>query len=176
LERTLGRLLFRNSISPNGGIGIHKGLLEGLTEVGSAKIPRSQGHAGSSPASGIYKRRVMVLIKIDRNSIKKNEDAGRTEFLVPGRATYNEDGSMSRPVSVVRSLMPVPNYSASYKTTEVECKFCHAKFSHDELDDDTIGNGEDEYSLDNICPKCREADCCEEIEFEKFNNSTGKCG
>jgi hypothetical protein len=110
----------------------------------------------------------MTLIKIDRKSIRKNENAGSTTFLVPGRA--NPDGT--RPVSTVRSLYPVPNYSASYERTEVECKFCHAKFPYDELKEDSPYN--DDEIFENICPKCENPKCCE-IEFEKFNNNTGKC-
>lgn len=106
-----------------------------------------------------------MLIKIDRDSIKKCENAGQTEFFVPGHTNYNEDGSITRLVSIVRTMTPVPNYSALYQETILECQFCHGKFSYKKLENDE--------ELKNICPICSVEDCCE-IEFEKFNNFTGK--
>ena len=110
-----------------------------------------------------------IKIKIEKSSIKRNENAGQTTFLVPGRCVL-EDGIVTRPVQLIRSLNPIPNFSADYIPTEIECRECHSKFFYTELEEDELADGT--YS-DTICPKCGEWYCCD-IEFEKFNDSTGK--
>lgn len=103
-------------------------------------------------------------VKIDRSSILKNENAGRNMYFVPGHKTYNEDGSWSRDVSIVRTWTPEPEYTCRYEDLNVECDLCKKQFSFKMLKSDY----QDDCFVDNICPLCSEPECCE-IEFEKFS-------
>ena len=61
---------------------------------------------------------------------------------------------------------PTPNYNYKWKSQEVECEYCHAKFDHEELGFDT--NWGD--SIIDICPKCEKSNCCE-LEYEKIKDA-----
>jgi len=111
------------------------------------------------------------LIRVDSNSIKKNEDAGQTSHIVPGMPVKDSSGSLRKSVNLVHSITPVPNYSFKYLETLVECEECHAQFSYKKLGSDSIGDGDNKQHLDNICPICGIAYCCS-ITFEKFNDKT----
>ncbi len=115
------------------------------------------------------------IVRIDRSSIKKNPDAGRTMFPMPGCWMPDGKGGMTRGVNMVYQMQPDPNYLAKNAYCEVTCAFCSSKFSHKDLEEDReyIYPDEDYYYIDNICPKCGQRDCCE-IEYEKFDQKTGK--
>lgn len=109
-------------------------------------------------------------IKIDRNSISINPNAGRTHSIFPGKVLQNEDGSQYRQLQTIYHA-PISTYSFSYEKTNVECDYCKAVFDFSELSD-TWGDDYDggEYFVENICPKCKEGQCCE-IEFEKIEEA-----
>jgi len=172
----------------------------------------------------------MHLIKIDRTTIKKNDNAGQTQLLIPGRATetkvilicldtlcnqyLNIEGSghitkkvtivdgyvtniesltdqelqldgykkvynreldeyilnhtKERPVETINLLQPIPNYSAQYEPQIIECEHCNEQFDFTELTSEDF----DDYSLTNICPKCKTPNCCD-IKFEELDSETG---
>jgi len=106
----------------------------------------------------------MIEIKINQNTIKRNPDAGRTTFLVPGRWQQDADGSRHRDIQVVHASCPEPGFLFEYEPTMVECSECHQKFLHTELRSDSFDDGS--YS-DTICPKCGAWNCCE-IKYERL--------
>jgi len=108
------------------------------------------------------------IIKIDINSIKKNSDAGMDTFAVLGRKTIGSDGSSSRHIQIVRSLIPIPDYSFEYLDCIVECSLCSEHFSYKELLDGDYECDEDT----NICPKCKKSNCCV-LTFETLDQKTG---
>lgn len=111
------------------------------------------------------------LIQIDRNSMRINPNAGRTQYLVPGKSspTFDKDGNKtgySREMQTVYSMFPEPRYLYKYQDTLVSCYSCGALFDYGKLEDahDSF-NGED-YWNDEVCPECDQWDCCE-IEYEE---------
>lgn len=95
------------------------------------------------------------LILIDRTTIKKNPNAGKSIYL----------GSV-----LVRST-PEPAYSHEYIPTTIECIYCHFTFLHTELEEDDVTCEFGCHHLGtNICPRCRRYNCCG-ITFEQFNKS-----
>jgi len=107
----------------------------------------------------------MTLIKIKRNSIKRNPNAGRTDYLIAGKEehTSNPDGSESwhRDVQHVRSLFPEPKWLFEYQNNRVTCNNCGKTFGWKRLESDYLSD----FGSSSICPYCKEWDCCE-IEFE----------
>lgn len=110
----------------------------------------------------------MTLIRIDRNSIRKNPDAGHTSFFVKGREweERHPDGSITHhaPVEVVHTMYPAPTFLFDYVPAQVTCEDCGASFLHTELEADSVDC--DAYST-AVCPRCKTWDCCE-IEYEKL--------
>lgn len=120
------------------------------------------------------------LVKIDRNSIKKNPNAGSKDWLVPGRietSWHIEMGEDEKPKVVVTqhrniqrvySIFPEPADLFKYIPTQVKCKNCGKKSIHDELESDCLFDGENEIYIENICPHCSHPNCCE-LEYEEMN-------
>lgn len=114
---------------------------------------------------------------IDLSTLKRNPDAGRTEFVVAGKSyeTIHPDGSASwhRDFQRVYSLVPEPEWLYSLEPLEIDCIHCGSTVSADELGEDT-GYNEDggDYVIPDICPKCKMACCCDlEVEIETFREA-----
>ena len=109
------------------------------------------------------------VVKIDKDTIKKNPDAGRTvDYCVVGRPviTYHEGGSMGilQPVQILHRMAPSPQFLYQYLPTRVSCEYCSAEFNFDELESD----GDEEGWSETVCPKCHIWNCCE-VEFESLS-------
>jgi len=74
----------------------------------------------------------------------------------------------------IHCLNPEPEYFYKYIDKKVKCNNCGKTFSYTKLEDDYGYDGENEYLIDNICPKCHCSECCDKLEFEKFNKSMVK--
>jgi len=114
----------------------------------------------------------MVIIKIDKDSIKENPNAGCNTYVFPGRTTVEEkDGVIikSKELHRVYSLTREGKLLFSFIPTEIECSECKEKFLHTELESDAMGCGDDEFWSDAVCPKCGYFDCCE-IEYEDIKS------
>lgn len=108
------------------------------------------------------------IVKINRETIRPNPNAGSTIVYIPGRYVkeFNDDGSVSirADYQTIHTLQPQAKFLYEYIPTLVQCAFCYAEFYHTEL-------ATEEYQSygysDTVCPKCESFDCCN-IEFEKF--------
>ena len=108
------------------------------------------------------------LIKIDRASVRENPNAGNTTYYVAGMPIkeYDEEGrvvSVKQDVQYLHRLTPESKFFYEYVPTEVKCEECGAQFLYTELKE----SEEWDVFLENVCPKCGTADCCE-LEFEKL--------
>ena len=112
------------------------------------------------------------FIPIDKSSIHKNPHGGQKVFqqYAGEEVVRDEQGRVIGKqiiFNTLHTLSPLPAYDYKYVPTEVECEECGAKFPHTELREDY-----DEWAdcfLENVCPECGAADCCEVI-FERFVN------
>ena len=109
------------------------------------------------------------IIKIDRETIKKNPNAERTVFHYPLRPSYeyNEDGTVKnirQEYQTLYSLTPDPEFLYEYILTLVKCEYCNEEFYHNELQSEDWG---DYGYSDTVCPKCNVSNCCE-IQFESI--------
>ncbi len=111
-------------------------------------------------------------IKIDRNSIKKNPNAGfRGPYYVPGKTDCNADGSVSRNITPVYMINGEPEYSYDLIYPDITCQHCGSVSSYNELEDEEYVDDDDDYCIStNICPKCKTSDCCQ-IEFETLKDA-----
>ncbi len=110
----------------------------------------------------------MVLIKIDRATIRENPNAGNTVYYVPGKPEISEDGSTrTMNIQTLYSLTPEPKWLYKYTPTVIECKNCKKFIIHTELESDSF-DYDGGYS-NRVCPECGEWDCCD-IEFEKITD------
>jgi len=97
-------------------------------------------------------------------SIRKNPNAGRTELYLPGmltRTVTTVNGKITnvveeRPVQIIRSLFPEPDYLVTFESLTVQCCFCESEFDSEKLE---VNYEDGEYVLDNICPICNKPDC-----------------
>ena len=103
-------------------------------------------------------------IKIDRNSIRKNPNAGRTTYKIPGIkqefkdevtvrkfVRFGENQSWQQisvdktesvrteiPIQVIHSLSPEPDYLYNYAVTEITCLYCGNVFPHTDLKEEFV--------------------------------------
>lgn len=119
-----------------------------------------------------------IRIPIDRSTVRRNPNAGRSVFYVAGRAyeetTVGEDGTVRicrrQDVQTIYDF-PQSAFLWEYAPTEVRCGVCGEAFSHTELETDDTDFGDDGYcSTDRKCPKCGVWDCCE-LERESLSFS-----
>lgn len=114
------------------------------------------------------------LIKINRDSIKKNSNAGQMKWPMYGQTyeSIDDQGNLvqTREVQYMYTMTPVPKYFFEYMPFEVQCKYCYSKFPYTELDDDYYMDNDEETCISEICPNCNKSNCCE-IEFEEFEES-----
>ena len=68
---------------------------------------------------------------------------------------------------------PIPEYSYKYKNVRIKCCHCKKSIYSADLDFDVFYYGASEYLLDNICPICHQADCCD-LEYESIENALKK--
>lgn len=135
----------------------------------------------------------MIVIKIDKNSIKKNPNAGNTSYILPSGplqrhkevintknyikikedeewmlVSESEEVSVShsQPQQVIHSLTPEGKYNFSYEDTKVRCKDCDKEFSYKLLD----SSYEYDSFYENICPYCNLPNCCE-YRFETIEEA-----
>lgn len=105
-----------------------------------------------------------------------NPNAGCSSYMIPGLATTDEDGNVSRPVSVVHTLTPEGKWLYSYEPMEVQCWHCGRKYDIDEVETEylpPVVDEEDEIAVD-ICPKCARHDPLGEdfeIKFETIEEA-----
>ena len=108
----------------------------------------------------------MILIPIDRTTVKMNLNAGATHSRMAGpwEKETQPDGSWSviREVSLI-SHLPVPEFSYDYLPTKVQCSNCKREFLHTKLESDS---GRPVCYSDAICPHCQTWDCCE-LKYER---------
>lgn len=119
------------------------------------------------------------LVKIDKNSIKENPDAGSTILRRPigtpeiyekyeykNGVMINYEKSINQPYETIHMLSPISKYSFRYKyeDTVVQCVDCHEIFSSDKLKYEIDYEGEN----NKVCPQCGVWNCCQ-LEFEKLN-------
>ncbi len=109
----------------------------------------------------------MIVVEIDRSTIRRNPDAGRREIMVPGRSAVGPDGTISRQMQRIYTIFPDPEFLFKYEPTEVKCSKCGAIFDVSKLE-----SYEDFYTYApaadaRICPECGEYQCCEPVEWEK---------
>jgi len=144
-------------------------------------------------------RRVRLphLIKIDRDSIRVNPNAGKDFIDILGRKResktiikkdtieYYQDGlltgQMSNTLNLPESititqtqdiqrlftLSPEPKYLYKYESPELECEYCYERFYYSELEDRFDDFTDQIY--DDCCPHCKVAYCCK-YELEKLTN------
>jgi len=74
------------------------------------------------------------------------------------------ESKLEQTVNMCRTMTPDPDFLFQYVQAVVECKECHERFDHSELDSDEI---DDDTWSDRVCPKCGAFDCCE-IEYEEL--------
>jgi hypothetical protein len=69
----------------------------------------------------------------------------------------------------VQSMYPAAALLYSYHKTAVTCSECGHVCMHDQLESDEayVGDG-DSVWMENMCPKCKAADCCD-ITYEKLS-------
>lgn len=104
-----------------------------------------------------------MLIKINRNSIRKNPNVGNTKYYIPGhKQEYKtvvetkqyvkfgdkewklishdtkETQRIEQPVQVLHSLSPEPEWLYSYEDSEIECNACGNKSKYSELQEKEI--------------------------------------
>jgi hypothetical protein len=111
-----------------------------------------------------------VKIPIDRSTIRRNPNAGRTSILVPGRSCI-VDGKETKQIQRVHTIYPEGAYLFEYAHTKVQCCHCEAVFDYYLLESDCSIDIDGETYSDTICPKCHGWDCCE-MEFEEFDEKT----
>lgn len=111
----------------------------------------------------------MITVRIDRSTIRRNPNAGRTEIQIPGRS-YIENGKRITQLQTVRLMTPEPSFFYEHNKTNVKCSRCMKSFGYSELeeyaDDDTYVSSREA----RICPRCGEWECCDEIEYEKLTD------
>jgi len=123
-------------------------------------------------------------ILIDRSTIRRNPNAGRNTYHIPGPVHCSNGPTgitMTREFQTMHTMCPEPSFFFSYIPTEVECDTCHQKFLHTELQADVEYDGEGgEFYSDRICPRCREFDCCfldcERIDYDEMDQIARKNG
>lgn len=135
----------------------------------------------------------MIVIKINKNSIKKNPNAGNTSYILPSgplqrhkevintkkyiKLKEDEEWmlvsesekvsvSHSQPQQVTHSLTPEGKYNFSYEDTKVRCRDCDKEFSYKLLEEFF----DDDSYLKDICPYCHSSDCCE-YRFESIEEA-----
>ena len=110
------------------------------------------------------------LIKINRDSIKKNSDVNGGMRSIPGRWIPDGKGGGSRTVTPEYSMAGGPEWLFDYLPCYVSCEFCSRYFPYEDLKhEDTYDyecacfDGADYKCIDrnNICPYCDTEDCCE---------------
>jgi hypothetical protein len=109
----------------------------------------------------------MIFIPIDRDTIRRNSDAGSHEILIPGKP-YVEGSTLTTPVTRLSLIGRIPEFSYSYEPIQVTCKYCGATFPWEELES---YSDEETYVVKGearICPKCSTWECCDELEWEEF--------
>lgn len=84
---------------------------------------------------------------------------------------YTKEYSIEYNRDIIRySHLPEPEYFYSYQSVKVTCTACGSTFSSDELQSDSIYNGEDEFFSFSVCPICGAFDCCD-IEYETISEA-----
>jgi hypothetical protein len=116
----------------------------------------------------------MVIVKINKNSIRKNPSAGRLDTFVPGVTMSDGCGGWIRNMERVHLPWPEPNFLFSYKDTIITCSHCKEQFSHKELIEGFLGSNNECDKTERVCPKCLVGYCCEKIEYEQLDQNTGK--
>ena len=108
-----------------------------------------------------------TIVLIDRSTVRRNPNAGRTYTLVPGRSSV-VDGKEMRQVQRMHSICPDPSHLFDYVPTDVRCSSCGAAFDHRLLESDAMPTNEGEIYSEVVCPECGAWDCCE-VEFEELD-------
>jgi len=101
-------------------------------------------------------------------SIRKNPNAGRTEFYVPGMPTKTVttvNGKITniveeRPIQIMQSMHPDPDYIITFQPLTIQCRFCESKFDSDLLEVVDCCDLNDR--IYDVCPKCGKIDCIAE--------------
>lgn len=127
------------------------------------------------------------FVKIDRNSIKKNPNAGNETTIIQGPIEFKHRGEtitlkqaqelaanggelrVERYITEFR-YFPEDDYFYEYEKIKVRCNNCSGEFFSNELQSDEDWDGENEIYSTEVCPLCGEFDCCV-IEYEKIEDA-----
>lgn len=115
-----------------------------------------------------------VVVKIDRDSIVRNNNAGDTEtnIFLGAQEVPQDDGTL-KTVSLYRSAKhpAIPEYSFSYMVTKAKCCHCHESVEVSDLgyDSEYDRDGGKLRSSETICPACDKWDCCD-LTFEAIED------
>jgi len=99
----------------------------------------------------------MILIPIDRDSIRRNKNAGSTESCYPGLPfeVFDDQGKvigMEREVHRVYH-QPIPEFSYDHQNIELTCPACGEKVMSEDLEEYVVDPGL-EWNTNNCCPYC----------------------
>lgn len=107
-----------------------------------------------------------IYRRIDLTTLKKNPNAGRTEYQVAGRIyeTPEEDGTITRrrEVHTVRTLAPAPTWLYQYEPMKVQCEECLETVWVDQLEEDW---GDEDVISKERCPKCGHEECLGNVRW-----------
>jgi len=109
----------------------------------------------------------MTQIKrlIDLKTLRRNPDAGRSEFLVAGQTYVPHD----RPNTIVRefqrvyTMAPEPEWLYEFEPLDIICVYCGQESPIESLKEDYTCVDEDEYIISDICPKCGDSNCAGDL-------------
>jgi len=133
------------------------------------------------------------FIKIIRDSIRQNLNAGKTKFNIinnidiVGKDKYGnrkyfkseeevmkafQNGDIvkyeiNKNIENVYTIFPDPCYLFVYEDKQIQCNYCKAKFNHKDLKADCFGAWGEGYS-NIVCPMCGGWDCVN-IEYEDID-------
>ena len=96
------------------------------------------------------------FVRIKKETLRRNPESGPQRRLIPGQMIQHPDGSQER--QMIETNYTAQSWLYDHEDVEVECKWCHAKFSYRELQSDEDFDGT---LVDSICPKCGAEWCCE---------------
>jgi hypothetical protein len=98
----------------------------------------------------------VVHKRVDRSSVKRNENAGQDTFFTSGREVKvqtPEGVRVTRQVHPIHTMSPVPEFSYQYLEVTLECRNCEESFSDSRL---YYPEDEEGTTFDPQCPECYE--------------------
>ena len=111
---------------------------------------------------------------------------GPVEITIDGKTATEDElqmvltGKIDCDINIHRDMIDCtcisnPEFLYEYKKKKVRCEMCEEKFDHSELESDYGSDGEWEFSIENICPKCGIGNCCD-IKYETIEECFERTG